>query len=243
MQKYKRIFVISHSIKLIMATFLVAAMLVGCTKKGEEIVLTPVDATAESKDMPIDNAPLSGNDDSTTVESADNGSSAESDVNDNASNNVYVHVCGAVVNEGVYELQAGSRVIDAVNAAGGFDPEADTEYVNQAAEVSDGLKIRIPYKRETEPLGASATGIETMSQDISPVDGVLSQDHKKSGLLDINTATSEELCELPGIGEGYAQRIISYRQEEGSFKTIEDIMKVKGIKDKLFSQIKDLITV
>jgi len=243
MQKYKRIFVISHSIKLIMATFLVAAMLVGCTKKGEEIVLTPVDATAESKDMPIDNAPLSGNDDSTTVESADNGSSAESDANDNASNNVYVHVCGAVVNEGVYEMQAGSRVIDAVNAAGGFDPEADTEYVNQAAEVSDGLKIRIPYKRETESLGASATGIETMSQDISPVDGVLSQDHKKSGLLDINTATSEELCELPGIGEGYAQRIISYRQEEGSFKTIEDIMKVKGIKDKLFSQIKDLITV
>lgn len=243
MQKYKRIFVISHSIKLIMATFLVAAMLVGCTKKGEEIVLTPVDATAESKEMSIDNAPLSGNDDSTTVESADNGSSVESDANDNASNNVYVHVCGAVVNEGVYELQAGSRVIDAVNAAGGFDPEADTEYVNQAAEVSDGLKIRIPYKRETESLGASATGIETMSQDISPVDGVLSQDHKKSGLLDINTATSEELCELPGIGEGYAQRIISYRQEEGSFKTIEDIMKVKGIKDKLFSQIKDLITV
>lgn len=243
MQKNKRIFVISHSIKLIMTTFLVAAMLVGCTKKGEEIVLTPVDATAESKDMSIDNASLSGNDDSTTVESADNGSSAENDANDNASNNVYVHVCGAVVNEGVYELQAGSRVIDAVNAAGGFDPEADTEYVNQAAEVSDGLKIRIPYKRETESLGASATGIETMSQDISPVDGVLSQDHKKSGLLDINTATSEELCELPGIGEGYAQRIISYRQEEGSFKTIEDIMKVKGIKDKLFSQIKDLITV
>ncbi|MBQ7429976.1 MAG: helix-hairpin-helix domain-containing protein [Butyrivibrio sp.] len=243
MQKYKRIFVISHSIKLIIATFLVAAMLVGCTKKGEEIVLTPVDATAESKDMSIDNAPLSGNDDSTTVESADNGSSAESDANVNASNNVYVHVCGAVANEGVYELQAGSRVIDAVNAAGGFDPEADTEYVNQATEVSDGLKVRIPYKRETESLGASATGIETMSQDISPVDGVLSQDHKKSGLLDINTATSEELCELPGIGEGYAQRIISYRQEEGSFKTIEDIMKVKGIKDKLFSQIKDLITV
>lgn len=243
MQKNKRIFVISHSMKLIMTTFLVAAMLVGCTKKGEEIVLTPVDATAESKDMSIDNASLSGNGDSTTVESADNGSSAENDANDNASNNVYVHVCGAVVNEGVYELQAGSRVIDAVNAAGGFDPEADTEYVNQAAEVSDGLKIRIPYKRETESLGASATGIETMSQDISPVDGVLSQDHKKSGLLDINTATSEELCELPGIGEGYAQRIISYRQEEGSFKTIEDIMKVKGIKDKLFSQIKDLITV
>ena len=141
-----------------------------------------------------------------------------------------IYICGAVASPGVYELPAGSRVNDAVTAAGGFSAEADRNYVNLAEPISDGIKIQIPTVQE----------VSTMKPDIS--DSFAASD-QKSGLININRASKEELKTIPGIGDGIATRIIDYRTQNGSFNTVEDIMKVSGIKEKLFSKIKNHITV
>lgn len=137
-----------------------------------------------------------------------------------ASNSVWVHICGEVAAPGVYEMEPGSRIYDVLLAAGGFTREADQEAVNLAGEISDGLQIVIPSAAET-------AGRETGGD---------------SGLVNINTASKEELCTLPGIGESRAADIISYRETNGPFQTREDIMKVNGIKTSVYEKIKDSIT-
>jgi len=223
MQNSKISIKISHIAVFLFTMILISSMLCACTKKGEEIVLTPNEEATSMASTDATYAEASAADKELETEP----------VQEKEPETVFVHVCGAVVNEGVYELERGSRVIDAVNAAGGFDIEAETSYVNQAAEVSDGLKVRIPFIKE----------VEAISQTLTPDNLDSGKDQPKDGRININTATVDELCELPGIGAGYAQRIVSYREENGSFKTIEDIKNVKGIKDKLFSQIKDSIVV
>lgn len=145
-----------------------------------------------------------------------------------------VHVCGAVQNPGVYALAEGSRIYEAVAAAGGLLPEADEAYLNQAACVTDGEQIYVPTKQEV--LEQSATLARNGQQTGN---GTELQDTK----VNLNTATKEQLCTLPGIGESKAESIISYRNEHGAYGQIEDIMKVEGIKDGLFQKIKDRITV
>ncbi len=133
-----------------------------------------------------------------------------------------VDVSGAVPRPGVYELPEGSRVNDAVEAAGGFLAEADKTNVNLAAPVEDGQKLEIPFQ---SGLGPTDTG------------------GGSTDLIDINTASLQELDSLPGIGPTLAQAIIDYRNANGPFLTIEDIMLVDGIGPSTFEQIKDLITV
>lgn len=137
-----------------------------------------------------------------------------------ASDSVWVHICGEVAAPGVYEMEPGSRIYDVLLAAGGFTREADQEAVNLAGEISDGLQIVIPSAAET-------AGRENGGD---------------SGLVNINTASKEELCTLPGIGESRAADIISYRETNGPFLTREDIMKVSGIKTSVYEKIKDSIT-
>ena len=149
-----------------------------------------------------------------------------------------MHVCGAVENPGVYELAGDARVYQAVEAAGGFLPEACEEYVNQAEVLTDGKRLYIPTEDEVrEP---SQAGKDTLTEEL-----LLQPDRETDqadGLVNINTASMEELCTLPGIGEGKARHIISYRESTGKFEQIEDIMKVEGIKEGLFGKIRDLIT-
>ena len=145
---------------------------------------------------------------------------------------IIVHVCGAVKNPGVYQLDREARVIDGVEHAGGFIEQADMEYMNLAGKLLDGDKIWIPTKEETAALGNNhlyATSFEKESSE--------------SGKVNINTADAELLCTLPGIGESRAAGIIAYREEYGRFATIEDIMNVSGIKDSSFRKIKDYIIV
>lgn len=133
-----------------------------------------------------------------------------------------VDVAGAVPRPGVYELPAGSRVKDAVQAAGGFLAEADKSTINLAAPLEDGQKLEIPFLA-----GAQVAGVPSTFEPVT--------------LININTATLEELTTLPGIGPTLAQRIIDYRETYGDFYFIEDIMNVSGIGPATFENIMDLI--
>lgn len=155
---------------------------------------------------------------------------------------ILVHVCGAVRVPGVYELAEDSRVIDAVTAAGGLTENADSEYVNLAASLSDGDKVRIPTVEEVQLVLDSGEQINATDIIISP-DGQTTSSESEQHKININTADIEELCTLPGIGETRAESILAYRQEKGAFSTIEDIMQVSGIKENSFQKIKDRITV
>lgn len=147
--------------------------------------------------------------------------------------NCVVHICGAVNSPGVYTLEANSRIYQAVERAGGFREDADPDYLNQAGLIMDGMKIYIPTESEVE----NADGINSWWET---EDGGMA---KKSSLVNINTAGEDLLCSLPGIGSSKAKSIIAYREKNGAFQKIEDIMNVEGIKDGLFQKIKDSITV
>jgi competence protein ComEA len=134
-----------------------------------------------------------------------------------------VDVAGAVPRPGVYELPGGSRVKDAVEAAGGFLAEADKSTLNLAAPLEDGQRLEIPFLEGAQPAGAPRAG------EAAPE------------LIDINIAEAEILSALPGIGPTLAQRIIDYRETYGDFYYIEDIMNVPGIGPDTFENIKDLI--
>lgn len=138
-----------------------------------------------------------------------------------------VYICGAVKKPGVYRFTGDARVCDAVEAAGGFRKKADRAAVNQARPLNDGEQITIPQK-----------GKRSDSGNEQPEKG-----GKGDGLVNINQADLAELMTLAGIGEAKAQLIIDYRTENGSFVSIEDIMKISGIKEGIFNRIKDQITV
>lgn len=170
---------------------------------------------------------------------------------------IYVYVCGAVEYPEVYELSSDARIVDAIKAAGGFAEDAAMEYLNLASRVSDGQKIYVPSYEEVEELlnsgvkfsdvaaGLSEAGTESGS--ISGVSsGVASGANSRmsaSGMVNINNADATTLMTLPGVGESKANKIIAYREENGGFSCIEDIMLVGGIKEGLFNKVKDYICV
>ena len=166
---------------------------------------------------------------------------------------VYVHVCGAVNTPGVYELDPGTRIFGAIEAAGGFTEDAATDYVNLAELVSDGMKITIPTMEEAERSEAGNepgfTAVEypsetgTASGAGTSGSGTSGTSQIPGGLININTATEDELMTLTGIGEGKARAIITYREEHGAFSQIEDIKNVSGIGDATFNKFKDSIIV
>ena len=143
---------------------------------------------------------------------------------------IYVYVCGQIQNPGVYILPEGSRVHELFIIAGGFTETAATDYWNQARLLSDGEMIYVPSKEEVKKL--------TFDGEIT---GWTNTD--KSNKVNINTASKEELMTLPGIGETKALAILAYRQENGPFTTLEELKKVEGIKEAVFSKVKDLIEI
>ncbi|PEA56542.1 competence protein ComE [Bacillus pseudomycoides] len=137
------------------------------------------------------------------------------------SKTIIVDTKGAVHREGVYELQSGARVKDAVEKAGGFLPEADVTKVNLAQLVQDQMMIYVPKKGE-----AAANG--------SPV---------SEGKIQINTATKEQLEKISGIGPRKAENIIKYREQHGPFQKVEDLLEIDGIGEKSLEKIKDEIII
>lgn len=150
------------------------------------------------------------------------------------SDTVLVHICGEVQTPGVYELTADSRICDVLLLAGGFTADADTEAVNMAAGIEDGMQIVIPAEtdRTSETTGNS-----------SDRTGETAAGKTESQPVNINTADKETLMSLPGIGAGKAEAVIAYREAGGVFKNIKDIMLVDGIKEGVYAKIKDKICV
>lgn len=140
---------------------------------------------------------------------------------------VMIDVKGAVKKEGLYELPAGSRINDAIEAAGGFLPEADSRSINLAVIVLDESSVYVPKQgEESVELAAAAPGGSA-----------------EPGLINLNSASEDELTELPGIGPAKAAAIVAHRTENGPFKTTDQLMDVTGIGEKSFEQLKELVRV
>ena len=195
----------------------IALGITGCGGTDEAIVLIPSgEAASELASLEAAEQAAESADNSVALSEAEN---AEAEPQ-----TVYVYVCGAVRDPGVVEVPEGSRAEEALRLAGGMTEDADPFYVNLAETVTDGQKLYFPTEEEAETLKAVAKAAE-------------------EGLVNINTASSEELCTLPGIGASRAADIVRYREQNGAFQTREDIMKVSGIKQNAYDKLCDKITV
>ena len=169
---------------------------------------------------------------------------------DSGDTSCYVYVCGQVTSPGVYKLEEGQRIFEAVELAGGFTGEARPEYLNLAEPVFDGMKILVPDEAQaSDPswngqIGSLGTVPGTGGSGFGAADAY-SQDRGAVPMkkVNINSASKEELMTLTGIGESRAADIIRYRTEQGAFSRIEDIMNVPGIKEASFRKLKDQIEV
>ena len=196
--------------------FCLVMFLAGCAGKDEAMVLIP---SGEDVAMEL-----------TTLENVEQdaeitpGTTMLPETTEDDPHMVYVYVCGAVRDPGVVEVPEGSRAEEALRLAGGMTAEADLFYVNLAETVTDGQKLYFPTAEEAGALEAVVKAAE-------------------EGLVNINTASAEELCALPGIGTSRAADIVRYREKNGAFQTKEDIMKVSGIKQNAYDKLCDKITV
>ena len=170
------------------------------------------------------------------------------------SRTIYVDACGAVVNPGVYELSSDSRVFQAIEKAGGYLPGAAASYLNRARSLYDGQQIYVPTQEEVDSQTIPLT------QDETAQDGVVQEGTAQTGTaadntadgtettqagqrINLNTADVSQLSTLTGVGESKAMAIIAYREENGPFTSIEDIMNVPGIKEGTYEKIKDKIAI
>ncbi|MBN2167898.1 MAG: helix-hairpin-helix domain-containing protein [Actinobacteria bacterium] len=149
---------------------------------------------------------------------------------ENENRKIAVHVTGAVVKPGLYEVDEGARVSDAVNMAGGPTPEASLDSINLASRVKDGTQIAVPAV-VLPVTGDSSVNLAAQNK------------LEDEGLVNINTADEKELEELPGIGPSYAARIVEYRKTNGPFSSIDELQGVKGIGPKTIEQIEGLVTI
>lgn len=207
--------------KLFALGMLLTLLLSGC--KNTALLY---DSMAESEEQTqeedaLSETPLPG--DASESGSISEGASLEGS-GESSSSPVFVYVCGEVEKPGVYELQEGDRVVDAVEAAGGMTGEASDTWLNLAELISDGQKIEVPSREQAEELAKV-------------------REEEESGLVNLNTASEEELMTLTGIGEAKAREILNYREEHGGFQKPEELMEIPGIKEGVFLKIKDQITV
>lgn len=211
------------------------------SQQKEQIVLQRKE---ESPAADREGLPASGKESGSGAEPADNGTEGAGGVLDAEhtarteavpEETLCVYVCGAVAAEGVYSLPAGSRLVDALDAAGGFTKEADRTYHNLAAYLSDGQKVYVPTGAETEGL--------TVADRLDSGTGTETSGGKEPQPVNLNTADKALLMTLPGIGEAKAESILAYRQNAGPFRDAVELKKVSGIGEAMFERIKDKIVV
>ena len=263
----------------------VTGWLAGCRDRGSAVVIqgtsiaeetTEGEAVLDSDQVTTSLSDMSQQESAGTASNASQQESAGSPTNapqETTAPSIYVHICGQVCTPGVYELPEGSRVWDAVLAAGGLTEEAQPEAVNLALRVVDGSKVIIPDEQEAQQedfcwyatgtgqgagtdggsggagtaggatSGSASTGSASTGSASTGTTSAEGTSGTASGQVDINQATVEQLMTIPGIGQTRAEAIVAYRQTQGRFGSIEDIMKVTGIKEGLFATIREYITV
>lgn len=183
-------------------------------------------------------APASGGDGSPAASAS---SSAEG--------TIFVHIGGCVASPGVYELPSGSRISDAVGAAGGFAENAAPDALNLARALADGERVIVPSAEDYARAGATASAELGAEADGGAIadgalrGGAIPGSGAQIGKVNINAASADELQALPGIGPAIAQKIVASRQSEGPFETCEDLMRVSGIGQKKYDGLADSICV
>lgn len=208
----------NHKIRLLALIGIWFLLACGCRKEADPSVLDEVQIS-EAEDL--------------EKEDADAASATEDpkEVQDNIQEEtICVFVCGQVTEPGVYELPEGSRIYQAVAAAGGFLDTAAADWLNQAEPIQDGQKIYVPTLEEA--------GTMTTEQGASGTSG-----EGTDGRVNLNTASREELMTLTGIGEKKADAIIQYRESQGGFQSVDELMQVEGIKEATYNKIKDRIAI
>jgi competence protein ComEA len=195
--------------------------------------------------MPYDESELKKSDEEANDGKVSKEEQGTSNQDEKEASSIFIDISGAVKNPGVYELNEGARLNDAIEASGGLTEDANLVYIaknlNKASVLNDEDKIYIPFEKDDLSLIENNTTVNstlTSTINAKASNGVVSINAK----ININTATKEQLTTLKGIGDSYAQRIIDYRQEK-KFTKIEDIKNIKGIGEKTFENIKDKITV
>lgn len=203
---------------LILVWVLILGTVWGCQGREDELTLRQVSEQPEGEEAPEE-------DDGAADDSGEEADDSEKE------EEICVFVCGQVAEPGVYELAAGSRIYQAVEASGGMLETADPSYVNQAELLEDGQRIYIPSEEEV------SSGQLKEAEDSSGEKG------SGDGRVNINTAGKEELMTLTGIGEKKAEAIIQYREANGGFQTLEELMQVAGIKEGTYEKIKEDIVI
>lgn len=159
-----------------------------------------------------------------------------------ANSKVVFDISGEVIKPGVYALSVGSRVSEALVVAGGMSVNADRDWceinINRARKISDGEKIYIPRKNNQDTKNNFKTNSNNQITNIKP-ENVLGE--QSGGIVNINSATVDQLDKLEGVGPAIAQKIIDYRNKNNGFKDINEIKLVSGVGDKMFEVIKDKI--
>lgn len=150
-----------------------------------------------------------------------------------------VHAAGAVVTPGVYTLPPSARVDDLVRAAGGLSPDADSSRLNLAAPLVDGARVYVPRRGEAEPPPVVGPDAGTPG----PPGDVASTNEEPAGPINLNAATEEELDVLPGVGPAIAAAIVAFREENGGFASVDDLLDVRGIGEAKLAELRPLVTV
>ena len=213
---------------------------------GEYKVTDNAAASVRNNGVLISHEPLHGA--VSAGEGASLGTSEKNEASSADTPGIYVDVSGAVIAPGVYELADDSRVFEAAEKAGGLAEDADTSSVNLAAKLSDGDKLYIPTKSEIKAGKTDAgiiTGIiaENQNKEKASSAGTAKQNDTGSGIININTADAALLTEISGIGPSTAQKIVDYRAQHGSFKSVTELLNVRGIGEKTLTKIKDKLCV
>ena len=251
--------------------FLTFAGLTGCRDKDSEFLEKELEQEENSQDSSEQESRQQPKADSqknsgTQTESDSQKSSGTQSESGDVPETIYVDVCGAVAEPGVYELSSDSRVFQAIEKAGGYLPEAAVSYLNRARSLSDGQQIYVPTREEVDsqtipPTQDGTTQTGTIADN--NVNGTGSTDSTKIGKasgdnqqptsdsaggsadsrINLNTADVSQLTTLTGVGESKALAIIAYREENGPFTSVEDIMNVPGIKEGTYEKIKDKIAI
>ena len=237
----------SRKIFFLLLGMLLAGILHSCSRSapGTEVSLEHSE-DGERKEMALTEEVTVFSEEETAFseeEAAAAGASLETE--NSTEGEIWVHVCGQVAAPGVYSLKAGSRIFQALEAAGGVLDQGDGSILNQAMVLEDGMRIEVPDRTETERLKAQGILSDQAFVTVSGASSLstLGKSASKGRKVNLNQAGAEELMTLTGIGKSRAEAIIQYRQEVGPFRSIEDIMNVSGIKESAFEKIKDDITV